>query len=353
MPVTQKPDVPVKHPDMPVDHPKAPWDGPPAPAPLEAPEEPQEAPEEPQEPREDDTDDEASLWSVVNGLVNSFTAFRRGIDTLSRRVDDLAARPVPTTERVIKLEGLPVPPQTPEAEADISHKAMHLLIHNAHRSINSFIYGEAGTGKSHAAAAVARALGIDYYECILGPADTGSKIVGVTLLDGTVTRTPVREAWENGGLILFDEVCTANPAILTMLNNAFETGYLNFPDGRIKRHADCRIILADNTDGETPSTHYATRRVLDPAFRSRFARFAWDRDEALEVAVATSRGAGDQAAVDTCLAFYRKVRAREWPCEVSARSLYLSVQMYAHSDLDFETEVKPACYPARVLQGLN
>jgi len=213
------------------------------------------------------------------------------------------------------------------------------------------IHGEAGTGKSFAGRASAKAMGIPYRECIMGPSDPASKILGLRMIDGSIVRTAVREAWEHGGVLLFDEVCASNPAVLTVLNNAIESRFLAFPDATIEQHADCRIMLADNTDGERVSTHYTTRRVLDPAFLSRFYRFEWTRDEALETAVATARAVGDTAALDTCMAFYRQVRTREWPVPLSSRSLYKSVSMLAHSDLSFD-KIKRACYPSRIIAGM-
>jgi len=306
-----------------------------------------EMPEPIPEPDEVDveTPDEADLWSAVNAITRAVTG-------MGTRVGELESRPIPEPKaQTIEIRGLPVPPETPEDASDLAHEGMPELLQCLTRDLPVFVHGEAGTGKSHAGRAAAKAMGLEYRECIMGPSDPASKLLGLRMIDGTIVKTQVREAWEHGGVLLFDEVCASNPSVLTVLNNAIESGRLDFPDGPIMRHKDCRMMLADNTDGERVSAHYPTRRVLDPAFLSRFYRFEWVRDEALETAVATSRAAGDDEALATCLEFYRRVRAREWPVPVSVRSLYKSCVMLAHSDFSFE-KVRRACYPSRIIEGM-
>jgi hypothetical protein len=304
-------------------------------------------------PRQDD--DTTLLDSVARALAASL-AVKRDLDALRKHVDTKTDNS--KAARVIKVDvsGRPddAPPLSP---SDLAHESMALLLHAVvrsgpkHHPNGVFLHGEPGTGKSHAAEAVARVLGVPFYEQSLGPSDTKAAIVGTILASGPRITTPIREAWRNGGVLLLDEVCTANPAVLTQINNATESGRLICYDETIEAHPDLKLILADNTDGENVSAHYPTRRIMDPAFRGRFARIHWAADHKLSAAVAKGLAAGDDVALAECLTFYNRIRAREWPVPVTARSLYQSVGLTAHSDLKL-ADVKALCYPSAILEAL-
>lgn len=301
-------------------------------------------------------DDDTTLLDTVARALAATLAVKRDLDALRKHVDTKADNS--KAVRVIKVDISGRPDDAPPlSQSDLAHESMPLLLHTVVRSgpkrhpSGVFMTGEPGGGKSFAAEAIARILGVPFYEQSLGPSDTKAAIVGTLLASGPRITTPIREAWRNGGVLLLDEVCTANPAVLTLLNNATESGRLVCYDETIEAHPDLKLILADNTDGENVSAHYPTRRIMDPAFRGRFARIHWAADHKLSAAVAKGLAAGDDVALAESLTFYRRIRAREWPVPVTARSLYQSVGLTAHSDLKL-ADVKALCYPSAILEAL-
>jgi cobaltochelatase CobS len=112
------------------------------------------------------------------------------------------------------------------------------------------------------------------------------ELLGFIDAAGRYHRTPFREAFEHGGVYLFDEVDGSDNAALLALNAALANGRASFPDAQIERHKDCRIIATANTWGLGATADYVGRSKIDAAFLSRFpVRLPWDYDTALEVAI--------------------------------------------------------------------
>ena len=95
-------------------------------------------------------------------------------------------------------------------------------------------------------------------------------------------RTQFREAYEHGGVFLFDEVDASDPDALTAFNAALANGMGDFPDGMVKRHKDFIAIAAGNTFGRGADRQYVGRNQLDAATLDRFQTFEVDYDEDLE-----------------------------------------------------------------------
>lgn len=152
-------------------------------------------------------------------------------------------------------------------------------------SPNVWLAGPAGSGKTTGARMVADALELPFH--FNGAIGMQHELLGFIDAAGTYHRTPFREAYENGGVYLFDEVDGSDNAALLALNAALANGRATFPDGQVERHADCRIIAAANTFGHGATAEYVGRSKIDAAFLSRFpVRIVWDYDAALEVAIA-------------------------------------------------------------------
>lgn len=159
--------------------------------------------------------------------------------------------------------------------------------HSGNR-LNIWLAGPAGSGKTTAAENVAKALGLAFH--FNGAIDNEYKLLGFTDANGRIVSRPFRDAYQNGGVYLFDEVDRSLPGALLAFNAALANGVCDFPDGTIARHPDCVIIAAGNTWGLGGTTQYVGAMKQDAAFVDRFAFLLWDIDEALETAACTDAG---------------------------------------------------------------
>jgi cobaltochelatase CobS len=151
---------------------------------------------------------------------------------------------------------------------------------------NVWIAGPTGSGKTHAAEQAANALGVPFY--FNGALSMSHELLGFVDAAGNYHGTPFRQAFEHGGVYLFDECDASDNAALLALNAALANGVCAFPDNAlpVKRHADFICIGAANTFGQGATAEFIGRAKLDAAFLSRFpVKFAWGYDVAIEQAV--------------------------------------------------------------------
>ena len=159
-------------------------------------------------------------------------------------------------------------------------------LRSGHR-INIWLHGPAGTGKTTAAEKVAEALGLQF--TYNGALDTRYDLLGFRTANGEVVRTPFREAWENGGVYLFDEIDASSQSALLALNGALANGLCPFPDGVIPRHPDCVILAGANTTGLGATIEYVGRMKQDASLLDRFVFLDWPLDEGLEDALCADK----------------------------------------------------------------
>lgn len=152
---------------------------------------------------------------------------------------------------------------------------------------NVFLVGPTASGKTHAVEQVAGAMGRAFQ--MHGAMSMPHELMGFKDAGGTYHTTPFREAFEKGGVALLDELDSWDPAVTLALNAALSNGHCAFPDGMIRRHADCIIVGAGNTHGTGPTAEFVGRNRLDAAFLSRFpVRIDWPRDAAIEKAISAN-----------------------------------------------------------------
>jgi hypothetical protein len=151
-------------------------------------------------------------------------------------------------------------------------------------AVNVFLVGSTSSGKTHGAGQAAKALGRTFGAH--GAMMMQHELMGFIDASGHYHRTPFRDAFENGGVVLLDEVDSWDASVTLSLNAALANGYASFPDGMVPRHSDCVIIGGANTHGTGATAEYVGRNRLDSAFLSRFpVRIEWNPDPALEVAI--------------------------------------------------------------------
>lgn len=164
------------------------------------------------------------------------------------------------------------------------HEAFPALLKMVSAGVNVWLAGPAGSGKTTLAHQCALALKRDFYTT--GAVTSDFRLMGFMNAQGELVRTPFRDAFERGGVFLWDEIDASNPNALTAFNQALANGHFAFPDGMVEKHKNFIAIAAANTYGHGPSAEYVGRTKIDAATLDRFATLYIDYDEKLETALA-------------------------------------------------------------------
>lgn len=181
------------------------------------------------------------------------------------------------TGLTVKVAGMP------DFELDeVRHHMFPKVLATVNRDVHAYLPGPPGTGKSHMVEQVSRALGRPFGAMSFHTQSTIASLVGYMDAHGNYVRTVFRDIYENGGIMLFDEMDGASPAIGIGMNSALANGFMSFPDGMIKRHPEFVAVCTANTLGTGPTAEFAGRQKLDPATLNRFAKIFIDTDESME-----------------------------------------------------------------------
>lgn len=188
--------------------------------------------------------------------------------------------------------------------------------------LNVYLVGPAGSGKTTLAKQAAAALGLPFH--YTGAILQKYELTGFMDAQGQLVRTPFRDAYENGGLFLFDELDACAPEALTAFNGALANGLCAFPDGVIKQHPDFRCVATGNTLGTGSTGDYSGRSTIDGATLDRFAFVKVDYCESTELAMAQAEfvrfggDAGRLSVIEKAIFEVRKLRKVVQNQEVSA-----------------------------------
>jgi cobaltochelatase CobS len=174
----------------------------------------------------------------------------------------------------------------PAVDLGIVHRDTPRLIKYLAAGCHVFLPGPAGSGKSTAAEQAALALGLNFYATSVCQQTTETKFLGYMDAGGHYHGTQYREAFENGGLFLVDEIDAGNPNVLAVLNASLSNSWCAFPDKMVRRHPKFRCVAAGNTWGTGRTIQYVGRNPIDAATLNRFVYIQWDYDEALETKIA-------------------------------------------------------------------
>ena len=171
----------------------------------------------------------------------------------------------------------------------IQHREFETLLKIVVAGQPVVLVGPAGTGKSHAAEAVATALGMEFYAMSVGAQTSKSDLIGYMDANKNYQSTAFRKAYEEGGLFLLDEIDAGNSNVLIQLNAALANGYMSFPDQMIRRNDKFRFIASANTFGTGANRQYVGRNQLDAATLDRFAFLQWNIDPRVEESLAMGK----------------------------------------------------------------
>jgi cobaltochelatase CobS len=173
-----------------------------------------------------------------------------------------------------------------------SHAALPELITMLAARVHVFMVGPSGSGKSSLARQAADALGLALYALSLGPTTPTSKLFGFRSAGGEYVRTPFREAYEHGGVMLIDELDNGHPGVVAELNQALANDHGAFADGMVDAHDDFRLVATGNTYGLGPDRRFVGRNQLDAATLDRFALLQVPIDGRLEERLTMAAAAG-------------------------------------------------------------
>lgn len=208
---------------------------------------------------------------------------------------------------------------------DGAHKEYANVLAHIAAGVDLAVVGPAGSGKSTIFKHVAEDLGLDYY--IVSSPQQESKIMGYNDAHGNYVRTPMRDAYEHGGLIVVEEFDGSNAKALLACNNLVANDSADFPDGMIQKHEKCIVVMAGNTFGTGASRQYVGRTQIDAATLDRFAFLEVGYDEVLERDIALAFNADASHWVDDVQAFRRKVDAAGIRHVVSPRASIMGAKL--------------------------
>lgn len=174
--------------------------------------------------------------------------------------------------------------KAPAVKVDVAHKMLVPVLTAVVAGAAPMLVGPAGSGKTTLAEQIAKTLKRKFY--MEARVTSEFKLIGFIDAHGDVIRTQFREAYEKGGVFLFDEVDASDADAMTAFNAALANGICAFPDKLVKRHDDFVAIAAGNTFGRGADRQYVGRHQLDAATLDRFVVFEIDYDEQLELSIA-------------------------------------------------------------------
>lgn len=214
-------------------------------------------------------------------------------DAVAAIVDERIKTAAPNTDAIVKMvreEVANLAPRRIEVklptgerkDMGVQHSNFEALYRAVGAGLNVWLVGPAGTGKTSAAAAVAKALNIPFHAKSIGPQTTEGGLLGY-MHGGHYVRTPLRDAYEHGGVMLLDE-CDAAAAGIVVANAVAANPVAGFPDGVVERHPNFRLIAGANTIGQGADAQYVSRQPIDAATLDRFVFLPWDNDPRLESA---------------------------------------------------------------------
>lgn len=207
------------------------------------------------------------------------------------------------------------------------------LVKLAQCRVPALMVGPAGCGKTTAVKRLAEAMGLPFHRVSLAAGTDEGQLQGWLHPVGDHMRfeyvaSVVSQAYEQGGIVLIDDIDLGDPNALGILNAALDNGGWHIPlrhhDPVFRRHADFYLCGAANTWGHGADRQYSGANQLDERTLSRFraGQIRCDYDEALEAKLYGNHKPG----AEESLRFGHRLRARcralpGWTRDVSTRDI--------------------------------
>ena len=186
----------------------------------------------------------------------------------------------------IKPTKVEVVSDTATKRVEMAHKNFADAVALVGMGKNIALIGEAGSGKSFGAIQMAQALDLDYaVESCHGKMQSFDLVGAISPTTGDYISTKLRDAYENGKVLILDEFDRSNTETTIALNGILAGDCYGFPDGMVTRHKDFRVIACQNTFGTGASKTYASAKAQDGSTLTRFTRIEWNIDSKLETAI--------------------------------------------------------------------
>lgn len=228
------------------------------------------------EPEPDPDPDQYATVAYVDQEVGEIAVVANdALMEMRQQIADVAS----STSRIITVN---IPTLPEPVTIDGAHRDLPKLVARLHAGMYVLLIGPAGTGKSYMAHDAAKGLGVPCYDLSVTTQTQEWKVAGahsaVTFIRGTI-----REAYENGGVLLIDEFDNGSPNFLAGLNLLLSSDTYTFADGEtVQRHPQFYVVGTANTIGEGGTAQYRARQALDAATLDRFTFMFVDIDPAIE-----------------------------------------------------------------------
>lgn len=219
-----------------------------------------------------------------------------------------------------------------------THETFPTFLKAVMTHIPVMLVGPAGTGKTYAALQAANALGVPFYAISVGAQTSKSDIGGYMNAVGGYVRTQFREAYENGGLFLMDEIDAGNSNVLIFINAALSSSECAFPDSMIKKHENFFFVATGNTYGLGANRQYVGRNQIDAATLDRFITIDWPIDTNLERSLVSHLSFGTKW-LKVVEAVRSVVNSAEYRIVISPRAT-IKGALLLENELPFDTVVE-------------
>ena len=235
-----------------------------------------------------------------------------------------------------------------ESMKNREHKQSHEVLRRLKCRGTVMLKGPAGTGKSHLAINACQKLFDikgDAYDVVrsgkfaqisFSPDTMSADMLGYQDANGVYHETDIVRVFRDGGVILFDEIDSADGTVLTKLNTMLANGTVPTPEGVVTRNPKTYIIWTGNTWGTGGDSMYMRNR-LDAATLDRVvaSTITIDYDAELEKGVCEGFGisADQNRLLNNVVSIIRKlINDNNWRYLCSTRFVIGACQMLSYKE---------------------